>query len=172
MKDEANTNDPKAMPPASFGSVGERITEYLSHGGLFNPELMQHQTVRDLLIDCRCEIDRLREAIRRLAEQDATLSVCDGNVTVEMDAAPIAAEPVAWSLFLNGERARVICDKEDAMRFVNREPKYTLAPLYDHPPQPTLTDAEREAIEDAIRRLWGFDCAATLRGLLERTKND
>lgn len=33
----------------------------------------------------------------------------------------------------------------------------------------TLTDAEREAIEEAIRRLWGFDIAATLRGLLERT---
>ena len=32
-----------------------------------------------------------------------------------------------------------------------------------------LTDAEREAIEEAIRRLWGFDIAATLRGLLERT---
>ena len=33
------------------------------------------------------ENERLREAIRRLAEQDATLSVCDGNVTVQMDAA-------------------------------------------------------------------------------------
>ena len=32
------------------------------------------------------EIASLREAIRRLAEQDATLSVCDGNVTVTMDA--------------------------------------------------------------------------------------
>jgi len=31
------------------------------------------------------EIDRLREAIRRLAAQDATLSVCEGNVTVTMD---------------------------------------------------------------------------------------
>ena len=31
-----------------------------------------------------------------------------------------------------------------------------------------ITDAEREAVEDAIRRLWGFDAAATLRGLLER----
>jgi hypothetical protein len=39
----------------------------------------------------------------------------------------------------------------------------TLTPL-------TLTDAEREAIAEAIRRLWGFDIAATLRGLLERTK--
>jgi hypothetical protein len=32
------------------------------------------------------EIDRLREAIRRLAAQDATLSVCEGNVTVTIDA--------------------------------------------------------------------------------------
>jgi len=32
------------------------------------------------------EIARLREAIRRLADQDATLSVCDGNVTVTLDA--------------------------------------------------------------------------------------
>jgi hypothetical protein len=30
-----------------------RITEYLSAGGLFNPELMDHDKVRDLLIDCR-----------------------------------------------------------------------------------------------------------------------
>lgn len=32
------------------------------------------------------EIARLREAIRRLAEQDATLSVHGGSVTVTMDA--------------------------------------------------------------------------------------
>jgi predicted DNA binding protein len=38
------------------------------------------------------------------------------------------------------------------------------------PDRPTLTDAEREAIEEAIRRLWGFDIAATLRGLLERSQ--
>jgi hypothetical protein len=34
----------------------------------------------------RAEIARLREAIRCLAAQDATLSVCDGNVTVTLDA--------------------------------------------------------------------------------------
>ena len=33
-----------------------------------------------------------------------------------------------------------------------------------------LTDEEREAVQEAIRRLWGFDIAATLRGLLDRTK--
>lgn len=31
----------------------DRITEYLSSGGLFNPELMEHEKVRDLLIDLR-----------------------------------------------------------------------------------------------------------------------
>jgi len=34
-----------------------RITEYLSAGGLFNPELMDHNNVRDLLIDCRDALD-------------------------------------------------------------------------------------------------------------------
>jgi len=33
------------------------------------------------------ELEKHREAIRRLADQDATLSVCDGNVIVQMDAA-------------------------------------------------------------------------------------
>ena len=32
------------------------------------------------------EIVQLKEALRRLADQDATLSACDGNVTVTMDA--------------------------------------------------------------------------------------
>ena len=36
--------------------------------------------------DAADEIERLRKAIRRLADQDATLSVQGGNVTVTMDA--------------------------------------------------------------------------------------
>ena len=39
----------------------------------------------DLMDEAADEIENLRTAIRRLADQDATLSVCDGNVTVEMD---------------------------------------------------------------------------------------
>lgn len=31
----------------------ERITDYLGNGGLFNPELMEHDKVRDLLMDIR-----------------------------------------------------------------------------------------------------------------------
>jgi hypothetical protein len=66
------------------------------------------------------EIESLRLAIRRLAEQDATLSACGGAVTVTLDA--------------------------------------------------TLTDAEREAIENAADVIDAKTCgnAATLRGLLKR----
>ena len=78
------------------------------------------------LVVAHAENARLREAIVRLADQDATLSACDRVVTVTMDA--------------------------------------TL----------TLTDAEREAVEFFARLDIGANSneryAATLRGLLERTK--
>jgi hypothetical protein len=45
---------------ASAGSVAGRITAYLASGGLFNPEQAIHDRVRDLLIDCRDEIERRR----------------------------------------------------------------------------------------------------------------
>ncbi len=52
---------------------------HLAHGG-------------KLFEEAAGELDRLREAIRRLADQDATLSVQGGNVIVEMDAALTDAE--------------------------------------------------------------------------------
>ena len=60
MSDLDNTQDSAAMSPASDGSVCDRITAYLVSGGLFNPEQSIHDRVRDLLIDCRDEIERLR----------------------------------------------------------------------------------------------------------------
>jgi len=42
-----------------------------------------HKARDPLCEEAADEIDRLREAIRRLAEQDATLSVVGGNATVE-----------------------------------------------------------------------------------------
>ena len=41
--------------------VNERIKEYLLNGGLFNPEYMNHEQVRDLLIAAAAEIQRLEE---------------------------------------------------------------------------------------------------------------
>lgn len=50
-----------------------RITEYLEKGGLFNPELMEHKEVRDLLMDCRKEVDRLVLRERSLMRQNDQL---------------------------------------------------------------------------------------------------
>jgi len=33
--------------------IYDKINDYLASGGLFNPELMDHEQVRDLLIECR-----------------------------------------------------------------------------------------------------------------------
>lgn len=63
-----------------------------------------------LLAELVAEIERLREAIRRLAEQDATLSVCDGNVTVTMDATLTADEREAID-----SAARIIDAYEEEM---------------------------------------------------------
>lgn len=42
--------------PADNKTVVECITDYLASGGLFNPELANHDAVRQLLIDARDEI--------------------------------------------------------------------------------------------------------------------
>lgn len=38
---------------ASAEELLGRIQSYLGNGGLFNPEMMEHEKVRELLIDCR-----------------------------------------------------------------------------------------------------------------------
>lgn len=44
-----------------------KISNYLQVGGLFNPELMEHHKVSDLLLECRNEIERLTEDKDKLA---------------------------------------------------------------------------------------------------------
>lgn len=51
--------------------------------------------------EAAAEIASLRLAVRRLADQDATLSACNGNVTVTMDAT------------LTDEERRVLCEARD-----------------------------------------------------------
>lgn len=60
-------------------TLDEQITEYLTLGGMFNPELMDHSKVREILIRCRedlqdhhqqnLEIIRLRKEITRLKQK-------------------------------------------------------------------------------------------------------
>lgn len=49
-----------------------RVTTYLSGGGLFNPEYANHDAVRDLLIDCRREIDEMRDLLIFYRERSRT----------------------------------------------------------------------------------------------------
>ena len=44
-----------------MNDLAERITGYLASGGLFNPEMAEHEKVRDLLIDCRDVLIQVRE---------------------------------------------------------------------------------------------------------------
>ena len=73
MDNEKNVAEPSG---ASGGSVAERP--------LGDPEIAV-----EIL---KLRVAELEQAIRRLAEQDATLSVCDGSVTVTMDATLTDAE--------------------------------------------------------------------------------
>jgi hypothetical protein len=43
--------------------LSDRITQYLSAGGLFNPESMEHDKVRELLMDCRKAFDDASKSI-------------------------------------------------------------------------------------------------------------
>lgn len=38
-----------------------KINNYLQMGGMFNPELIEHHKVSDLLLECRNELERLAE---------------------------------------------------------------------------------------------------------------
>jgi hypothetical protein len=51
------------------------ITYYLSTGGLFNPELANHNAVRDLLIDCR-------EVLTRAVPLSALVPLTDEQIDV------------------------------------------------------------------------------------------
>ncbi len=43
--------------PTGEWTLEQRITDYLSSGGLFNPELADHDAVSRLLFDCREQLD-------------------------------------------------------------------------------------------------------------------
>lgn len=60
-----------------MSTTTETITEYLSNGGLFNPEMMDHERVRDLLFRCREDISDHERWLREMCE-DYKLP-CDDN---------------------------------------------------------------------------------------------
>ena len=63
--------------------------------------------------DLRTENEQLKEAIRRLADQDATLSVQGGDVTVTMDArlSPVDVLAVEWAAAIARKQCQVAVHK-------------------------------------------------------------
>jgi len=51
-----------------------RIQDYLLKGGLFNPEAMEHDKVRDLLVDCRTHIEKMNQ---RLSATDSAVELAE-----------------------------------------------------------------------------------------------
>lgn len=57
-------NKPETQSGGSLKPVGSapdllaRMDSYFGNGGLFNPEMMEHDKVRDLIMDCREYITR------------------------------------------------------------------------------------------------------------------
>ena len=88
-----NTNTKRVIDRAAYeGDIVSRLKHWrglhLAHGG-------------ELFEEAAAEIAQLREAIRRLAEQDATLSVQGGSVTVTLDATLTDAEREAIEAAVN-----------------------------------------------------------------------
>jgi hypothetical protein len=83
----------------------------------------------------------------------------------EPSLASAGSQPVAWAVFDGHDRMHLApgySEAESCAEDIGGE----IVPLYR---KPTLTDAEREAIERAVLGDDSFH-AATLRSLLERTK--
>ena len=77
-----------------MSKASDLIEEYLSVGGLFNPEIMnqnQHDAVRDTLMITRDEIRGLEDRIKRL---DETLE----GVTDKLDG--------AWGIYMKFKEAK------------------------------------------------------------------
>ncbi len=88
-----NTIDPAAYE----GDIVSRLRHWrglhLAHcGPLFEAAATEIEVQRACTSAARDEIERLHTAIRRIADQDATLSVQDGSVTVTVDATLTAEE--------------------------------------------------------------------------------
>jgi len=103
--------------------MNDKITEYLSNGGYFNPEFMEHDKVKDLLMDIREQLavyakaimdkdNRLAELDRKLYlaearikqlkemiinEREACATVCDGNVDAEYATGKVDHNEMSWS---------------------------------------------------------------------------
>ncbi len=138
---------PCGCDPTNSGSAAlvERITEYLAVGGMFNPEHMEHDKVRDLLIDCR-------DAIRAVAASGSPPSPTPLNAKDKQDAE-------RWRMFISKAHAGVTEDGDIWCGFSGGEPDdYTdvltlkqVETLNNDDPSPRMAkDIVRRLIDDLV----------------------
>lgn len=66
-------------------NILNKINEYLGLGGLFNPELMEHEKVRDMIIECQDEINNLQEELKRTKESLFNYKRANDEIRLELD---------------------------------------------------------------------------------------
>ena len=74
-------------------ALTQRITEYLGNGGLFNPESMEHNKVRDLLIDCRAALTEAKGQEEDWMQREIADGVAPGTYAPEPPAEAPAVTP-------------------------------------------------------------------------------
>jgi hypothetical protein len=171
MSDETTPQDSAAMPPASAGSAANPL-EQVIRGTVRLHELIEQgrcdseeaDAVRDEMDAPFLELSESeREAVRLVSE-----AIKDWD-TDERSCASRGShdEPIGHQHVDEYGRPSGFLSWRDGE---TRWPKSQMVPVYLRP-QPTLTDAERAAVERSERwaRLEGYDSdAATLRGLVAR----
>ena len=70
-----------------------RITDYLAKGGLFNPEYMEHDKVRDLLMECRDALAAERPQGNETREEKATRLVRESGKRVHSNDCATSCAP-------------------------------------------------------------------------------
>jgi hypothetical protein len=90
--------------PEPPSTPGEGTTQPRCIVARLRAEVAFEADVGELLAEAATEIERLRLAIRRLAEQDATLSVVSGSVIVQIDETLTDAEreAIEWAMMEAG----------------------------------------------------------------------
>jgi hypothetical protein len=150
---------PEPLNPAALRPLYDRIQNYLGNGGLFNPEMMEHDKVRSLLMDIRDTIhaasiatppppsQRERELVGTLSELRALVkgecpsllnedSGGGAKLDMRIDAALQAyAEPAAGTDY----NCPPVQDKPENVAFVEEQHAAWQA-KQSQPPAPTASD--------------------------------
>ena len=141
-------------PPLDPKVLAARITEYLALGGLFNPELMDSDRVRDMLIDCRDYLAALSspeqgaEAVSvpqptKMPSPDLHARLCDALQSAWNDYCDDAGcHPECFT----SRRGKLFADFSLGGEFTRGVAARLERPAVSVPPE-----AEREALEKVLR---------------------